>query len=84
MKVIPLGKYRGRLFSDIALTDPSYLNWIVLTLSGEIRDAASEALYAGADGKAAGTRPLNRGEVVRAVRGSGEERSSRRRKQALR
>jgi hypothetical protein len=85
VKVIPIGKYRGRLFSDVAVSDPAYLNWMILTFSGEVRRAADLALsYAGAGGKAAGTRPPKRGKVVRAVRGSGEERSSRHRKQALR
>jgi hypothetical protein len=88
MKVIPIGKYRGRLFSDVAKSDPAYLNWMILNLTGELRIAADQALSqsstAGAGGKAAGTRPPKRGKVVRAVRGSGEERSSRHRKQALR
>jgi hypothetical protein len=85
MKVIPIGKYRGRLFSDIAVSDPAYLNWMVLTLSGEVREAADTALsYAGLGGKAAGTRPLKSGKVVRAVFGPGKARSSRHRKQALR
>jgi hypothetical protein len=63
VKVIPIGKYRGRLFSDVAVSDPAYLNWMILTFSGEVRRAADLALsYAGAGGKAAGTRPPKRGE----------------------
>ena len=47
MKVIPIGMYRGRRFSDIAARDPSYLNWLVISASDpEVRSSAAEALSA--------------------------------------
>lgn len=43
-KVIWFGKYRGRAWSEVAIEDPRYLDWVVVTLDGDAREQAMLAL----------------------------------------
>jgi len=42
--VIWFGKHQGRRWSEVAIEDPAYLDWVIVTMGGDARDLAMQAL----------------------------------------